>query len=124
MPVVQFNSLTSTVNPSFWHALTKLKIDVLKLSQDTIPISASYSAGRIVKDRETGADVPLPSAISLAGDALEKTASPPSSSVPALGSLKNFNTIEEFKAADKQALFNDVAQEVPPFSSILLILLR
>ncbi|KDQ19117.1 hypothetical protein BOTBODRAFT_28607 [Botryobasidium botryosum FD-172 SS1] len=112
MTVVQFNPLTSTVSPSLWHALTKLKIDVLKLSQDTVPISASYSAGRTVTDRETGTDVPLPSTLTVAGEAFEATTTLPSHSVSALGVLKNFNTIEEFKAADKQALFNDVAQEI------------
>lgn len=38
--------------------------------------------------------------------------SSPHGSVPAVGTLKNFNTIEEFKAADKTALFNHEAQIV------------
>jgi ubiquitin-like modifier-activating enzyme ATG7 len=33
-------------------------------------------------------------------------------SVPASGVFKNYNTIDDFKAADKAALFNDVANEV------------
>lgn len=33
-------------------------------------------------------------------------------SVAARGVFKNYNTIEEFKAADKAALFNEVANEV------------
>jgi ubiquitin-like modifier-activating enzyme ATG7 len=36
----------------------------------------------------------------------------PTGSVPAKGSLKNFNTIEEFKAADKTKLFNEYADKV------------
>jgi hypothetical protein len=42
---------------------------------------------------------------------------PPHGSVAAPGTLKNFNTIEEFKAADKNALFNQEAQLVNHFSS-------
>jgi hypothetical protein len=33
-------------------------------------------------------------------------------SVPATGIFKNYNTIEDFKAADKAALCNDVASKV------------
>ena len=36
----------------------------------------------------------------------------PPHSVTASGSFKNYNTIEEFKAADKTALFNQAADEV------------
>jgi len=38
--------------------------------------------------------------------------SPPHLSVPARGILKNYNTIEEFKNADKRALFNKLSDEV------------
>jgi hypothetical protein len=33
-------------------------------------------------------------------------------SVVASGAFKNFNTIEDFKAADKSALFNQASEEV------------
>lgn len=36
----------------------------------------------------------------------------PPHSVAATGILKNYNTIEDFKAADKAALFNQLADEV------------
>lgn len=36
----------------------------------------------------------------------------PKYAVPAHGILKNYNTIEEFKAADKTALFNELSDEV------------
>lgn len=36
----------------------------------------------------------------------------PHLSVPARGILKNYNTIEEFKNADKRALFNKLSDEV------------
>ena len=37
---------------------------------------------------------------------------PPAGSISCTGFFKNYNTIEEFKAADKAALFNQVAEQV------------
>jgi ubiquitin-like modifier-activating enzyme ATG7 len=59
MTIVQFTPFSSLVQPAFWHELTSLKIDVLKLSDDALPIVASYAVGRTVKDRESGNDVAL-----------------------------------------------------------------
>lgn len=39
-------------------------------------------------------------------------------SIHAPGVFKNYNTIEEFKAADKTALFNQVADEVCYFDIV------
>lgn len=39
--------------------------------------------------------------------------------VLARGVFKNYNTVEEFKAADKTALFNQVADEARLFLSLL-----
>jgi hypothetical protein len=36
----------------------------------------------------------------------------PPHSVVATGAFKNFNTIEDFKAADKTSLFNQASEEV------------
>ena len=59
MPIVQFAPFSSTVSPSFWHALTDLKIDVLRLADDALPVNATYSIGRSIKDRETGQEIAL-----------------------------------------------------------------
>ncbi|KAI0753952.1 hypothetical protein C8Q80DRAFT_1094252 [Daedaleopsis nitida] len=111
MPIVQFAPFQSLVQPAFWHALTDLKIDVLRLSDDALPVTATYSAGRAVKDRETGQEIALGCKLALAGDAFSKTPQIPQNAVSATGSFKNFNTIEDFKNADKSALFNHVADE-------------
>ncbi|KAH9978355.1 E1-like protein-activating [Russula compacta] len=76
MPVVQFAQFTSIVQPTFWHELSRLKLEVLRLSDETVRLR------------------------------------PPPHSVPAQGILKNYNTIEEFKNADKRALFNQLSDEV------------
>ncbi|KAG8714567.1 Autophagy protein 7 [Ceratobasidium sp. 423] len=109
MTVIQFTPFSSLVQPAFWHDLVRLKIDVLKLSAESQPIIASYSAGKSVVDRETGQDVALGCQIVLGGDGFNGQANVPAHTVGVHGTLKNFNTVEEFKAADKSALFNELA---------------
>ncbi|KAI0721475.1 E1-like protein-activating [Fomitopsis betulina] len=112
MPIVQFTPFSSLVQPAFWHALTDLKIDVLRLSDEAIPVHASYSAGRSVKDRESGADIALGCNLTVGSKAFSKDNRPPAHSAFVTGVFKNYNTIEEFKAADKSALFAQVSDEI------------
>ncbi|CAE6484216.1 unnamed protein product [Rhizoctonia solani] len=112
MTVIQFTPLSSLVQPAFWHDLVRVKIDVLKLSAESQPVTASYSAGKSIIDRETGQDVALGCQIVLAGDAFNDQVNVPAHTVGVRGTLKNFNTVEEFKAADKSALFNELADEL------------
>ena len=72
MPIVQFAPFQSLVQPAFWHALTDLKIDVLRLADDALPVAASYAPGRAIKDRETGQEIALGCNISLGGEAFVK----------------------------------------------------
>ncbi len=53
--LVQFTPFPSLSHPSFWHKLTQLKLDVLKLSDAQVEITGSYGVGRLIKDREAGA---------------------------------------------------------------------
>ena len=69
MTIIQFQPFASLVEPAFWHALTNLKIDVLKLSDDFIPITGSYAPGRTIVDRESGQEIAMASTLTLAGDA-------------------------------------------------------
>ncbi|KDN42002.1 hypothetical protein RSAG8_07047, partial [Rhizoctonia solani AG-8 WAC10335] len=112
MTVIQFTPLSSLVQPAFWHDLVRLKIDVLKLSAESQPVTASYSAGKSIVDRETGQDVALGCQIVLGGDAFNGQVNVPAHTVGVHGTLKNFNIIEEFKAVDKSALFNELADEL------------
>lgn len=68
-PVVQFTPFSSLIEPAFWHELTRLKIDVLRLAEHALPIAASYSVGRSVTDRETGKEIDLGCHLTLADDA-------------------------------------------------------
>ena|ERR1700691_833420 len=72
MPIVQFAPFSSLVQPAFWHELTNLKIDVLRLSDEVLPIIGSYSVGRSVKDRETGQEIALGCNLTIGSDSFEK----------------------------------------------------
>ncbi|KAG1871833.1 hypothetical protein DFJ58DRAFT_762532 [Suillus subalutaceus] len=112
MPVVQFAPFSSLVQPGFWHELTRMKIDVLRLSEDAITVNGSYSVGRSIRDRETGQDIALGCNLTVGEDAYQKAPQLSPMSVQATGVFKNFNTIEDFKAADKAALVNDVVSKI------------
>ena len=71
MPIVQFAPLSSLVQPALWHKLTDLKIDVLKLSDASVPISGAYAAGRNVKDRESGQEISLPCNITVGSESFD-----------------------------------------------------
>lgn len=68
---LQFAPFATSISPDFWHALTTLKLNVLKLSDAPVPISATFTRGKTVKDRKTGADVGLGCTIELDGSAFE-----------------------------------------------------
>ncbi|KAG1794210.1 uncharacterized protein HD556DRAFT_1371621 [Suillus plorans] len=112
MPVVQFAPFASLVQPGFWHELTRMKIDVLRLSEDAITVNGSYSVGRSIRDRETGQDIALGCNLTVGEDAYQKAPQVSPMSVHTTGIFKNFNTIEDFKAADKAALINDVVSKI------------
>jgi hypothetical protein len=56
------------VSPQLWHQLSRLKIDVLKLSEDSLPLLATYSAGRTIVDRETSKEIGLGCTLNASGD--------------------------------------------------------
>jgi ubiquitin-like modifier-activating enzyme ATG7 len=72
MPVVHFVQFSSIVQPTFWHELTRIKLEVLRLSDETVPLTASYSAGRTIKDRNTGQEVVLGCNIAVGGEGLSE----------------------------------------------------
>ena len=69
MSIVQFTPFSSLVEPNFWHALTNLKIDVLRLSDESVSITGSYTSGRSFVDRETGKEIALGCNIDVGGSA-------------------------------------------------------
>ncbi|GAA5928268.1 hypothetical protein JCM10213_005691 [Rhodosporidiobolus nylandii] len=116
---LQFLPLSSSISPSFWHALTDLKLHKLKLSDEPVPITAQYSKGRSVKDRMTDEVVGISGGVELDAGSFEDEQGQQSTSntasidrVPLHGVLRNFNTIEEFKSCDKAALLDAYGSQI------------
>ncbi|KAH9825098.1 hypothetical protein DFH28DRAFT_1091498 [Melampsora americana] len=116
--ILQFIPFSSSIDPTFWHTLTKIKIDILKLGDEPIKIKGLYERGRWVKDKESNQtnEIGLGGEIRLDGKSFDLTSdsnlSNLSDRVSMFGMLKNFNTIEEFKASDKQDLFKKYADQM------------
>lgn len=116
--LVQFTPLSSLTNPSFWNELTRLKLDVLKLSDAEVNIRGSYGVGRQVHDREGGKWIGIDSSLTVQEESFkEETLKLTAGSVETKGFVKNFNTIEDFKAADKTKIFNERADKVSAYLS-------
>ncbi|ESK86882.1 hypothetical protein Moror_3433 [Moniliophthora roreri MCA 2997] len=112
-PIVQFTPLPSQTHPSFWHKLTSLKLDVLKLSDAEVDITANYGVGRLFKDKNAKEGEDKWDSFGIGeGSGGEKKQNVPFGSALAHGVVKNYNTIEEFKAADKTKLFNEAADKI------------
>lgn len=71
MPIVKFQPFSSLVHPTLWHELTRLKLDVLHLSDASVPLTGSYTTGKTIKDRNTGNEVALGCNLSVGGEGFE-----------------------------------------------------
>ncbi|GAA5885007.1 hypothetical protein JCM16303_006514 [Sporobolomyces ruberrimus] len=120
-PPLQFLPLSTSISPSFWHALTSLKLHHLKLSQDPVPIHGYYSKSKRVKDRMHGDElVGITSGLELDQDSFSDSDSTQvgqhhsnnSGRIRLNGTLRNFNTIEEFKQCDKAQLAQEAAEQI------------
>ncbi|SPO41638.1 probable APG7 - component of the autophagic system [Pseudozyma flocculosa] len=120
MALIKFAPFGATIHPSFWQQLSSYKIDRLQLSEEPVDVRATYAAGRSILDRQTGQEVHLGCSINVDGSSFlgvgnEQGPDAPSTASHAVavrGRLKNFNTIEEFKKADKQAAFDEALQDI------------
>lgn len=122
--ILQFAPFSSAVDAGFWHKFTQLKLDVIHLSKDPIPVTGNY-----VNSDAAG----LPSRLSVEYDALESNQPVPHLSFRAVGTLINTNTVEEFRSYDKvellksagaslwEALTSELALENPSLLSSFLM---
>ncbi|CAD6884834.1 unnamed protein product [Tilletia controversa] len=113
--LLQYATLSSSINPSFWHAFADLKINKLQLSEAPVPLLATYSTARSTQDHSTGEMVYMLPTVNLEASSLsvgQPAPALPRGAVPAYGHLRNFNTVDEFKSTDKQAIFNDLTSEI------------
>lgn len=93
--ILQFKPLETRISATFWHELHKRKLDVYKLKDDPIPLTAFYKPGSPFLDIDYSSFPPLSDAPSR---------SIPEGSFAARGILVNANTADQFSRMDKRAL--------------------
>ncbi|KAJ1962682.1 Autophagy protein 7 [Dispira parvispora] len=116
---LQFEPLLFTIDPTFWHTLTDLKLNQLRLDVGALSVTGYYSPGRQVSVSDESPDHlrALPATLRLSSTAFhtpEETErpSPGSWTVPVRGELFNTNTIEDFTKLDRRALLAQATHRV------------
>ncbi|OXG14909.1 ubiquitin-like modifier-activating enzyme ATG7 [Cryptococcus neoformans Tu259-1] len=124
MAPLQFQPLASQPTPAFWAALAAHKLNHLRLDDSHLSIAAHLEpAKRVLVNKEHGhdsADVGIDGSLVVGGEAFEaERGKLPLHTVSVSGTLKIFNTIEEFKdTSTKKRLFDDlVAQMLESFDT-------
>ncbi|KAL7007154.1 Autophagy protein 7 [Cystobasidiomycetes sp. EMM_F5] len=111
-----FTPFASSLAPDFWVAFAQLKVDVLKLDDRVVDVAGHYSHGRTLLDRESGGLVALPASADYDGrafgDGNDDAEVSRQSDRLFPGRLHNFNTVEAFRASDKQQIFASHAREL------------
>ncbi|XP_004364215.1 E1-like protein-activating enzyme G [Capsaspora owczarzaki ATCC 30864] len=138
MAPLQFAPFSSAVDASFWHMLSRQKLDVYKLSDEPHPVLGYYTMGehpdmpaRVCVNQAAFAPESA-AASSSPSSSSAKAAAPtdleaffaqlasaqvaslpiPTQSFPALGTLFNANTADAFKEFDKKAMLEDMAKKM------------
>ncbi|XP_076037635.1 autophagy-related 7 [Oratosquilla oratoria] len=103
--IVQYAPFSSAVDAGFWHNLTKIKLEVLQLSEAPAEVIGYY-----VNSDPQG----LPTRLNLDYDALntENPCKLQRDAFSTHGKLINTNTIEDFKGKDKNQLLKEFASEI------------
>ncbi|EGG20858.1 autophagy protein 7 [Cavenderia fasciculata] len=112
MSILQFKEFSSFINISFWNELAQKKLNIFKLSDAPVNISAFYTYSSSAQldpflSIEYNSFLPLTS--SNEGDSLYKL---PPKSYLSNGIIYNYNTKEDFKQAPKQKIFEDVSLNI------------
>ncbi|CAG8483624.1 5517_t:CDS:10 [Ambispora leptoticha] len=122
--LVQFVPFSSAVEAPFWHTLSTRKIDLYKLDDTPQNIVGYYSTGHSITNSKDPKEVNviLPSRLCLGTGAFDSEevfkiltqdiGSLPPFTYPSAGTIKNTNTIEEFKSLDKNALFKTTIEQI------------
>eukprot|EP00038_Savillea_parva_P003958 m.132452 g.132452 ORF g.132452 m.132452 type:complete len:714 (+) comp11334_c0_seq1:176-2317(+) len=104
MSLLQFSPFASAPDPSFWHALTQLKLNTLQLSDAPVNVVGQYVPG----ERPD-----VPARCTVGGEAFSDTPTATNGRVvPMPGSVQNFNTMEDFKSMDMTQTIQRVVCDV------------
>ncbi|KAI8816302.1 uncharacterized protein EV422DRAFT_546234 [Fimicolochytrium jonesii] len=120
--ILQFQSFSSAVDPTFWHALSRNKIEVYRLDDAPKDVRGCYSSIQpitISRRGEAGSEasarpvsVARLSVSARSFDAQGQDDITPAATCTAPGTLQNTNTIEEFKNLDKNEAFQNAARQI------------
>ncbi|XP_063627187.1 ubiquitin-like modifier-activating enzyme ATG7 [Cydia splendana] len=99
--IIQYVPFTSFVHPSFWHALTDMKLEVDRLNETTKQIF-----GRFTYRDDIG------TVFEVDGTSFNKEPTNEQLYENVTGTIMNKNTIEEFKNIDKAALLNSIGEAI------------
>ncbi|GAA5798153.1 hypothetical protein HPULCUR_003553 [Helicostylum pulchrum] len=108
--ILKFSQFNSAVDASFWQALVIKKLDVLKLSNEQLPVHGYFTMGQSALDT-LNQPIALPTRFSIPAEGLEMD-SKIKLGYHHHGTLVNTNTIEEFRTIDKNNLFQQVTEKI------------
>ena len=97
MQDLKYAPFASAINPGFWTAFSKLKLEVLGLSENAIKVQAYY---------ENKEQHDLPPSMCVEWDAFDANFKVNWSTYSSVGSVINYNTLEAFKNSDKSEYLN------------------
>ncbi len=105
---LKFQPLSSLISPEFWQELARQKINRWQLSDDPIPLVATFTGGSM---RESAK---LPPRLHLDNLSIltEKPPEVPKYYFSCPGSLLNMNKPDDFKALDKKKLLLETAHRI------------
>lgn len=103
MSKIKFHNVTCAIDVSFWHVLAKKKLEELRLNDEAIEIYGYYT---------TSANLDLPPVFRILPDSFSPHISIPSNAILLKGSLKIFNTREEFKSINLHSVLNLSAESI------------
>ena len=106
--LLQFEPITSTIDPSFLFELARFKLEVQKLDSSRIDITGLLESSTVLKVGEN--DQALPSRLSVSRESFNTTLNQDNGTIK--GWLQNYNSFTEFKNADKQHLLQCFGDEI------------
>ncbi|KAI9356997.1 hypothetical protein DFJ73DRAFT_821772 [Zopfochytrium polystomum] len=118
--LVQFEPLSSAVDAIFWHQLSEKKVDLFRLDDSAKPIDGYYVLGGTQGGQaqsgnaspQVGTSGSYPPRLCLGLSAFGDQLSDQPIGFRSPGTLRNLNTIEDFKGLDKAATLKQVAQQI------------
>ncbi|KAI8871380.1 E1-like protein-activating [Ramicandelaber brevisporus] len=110
--ILPFVPFASAVDAQFWLALADRKLHDLRLDDSPQPLQAFYSTATATAAAAASSSHQQPPRLELTEAGLDTKGSVPSGSISIPGTLHNANTLDAFKAWDKNAMFARAADRI------------